>query len=166
MNKIQQAQEFAALKHQDQKYGEFQYTYHTNMVYQIIFDIGVKDEDILIAAHLHDILEDTDTTKDEISTFFGYRVAELVEAVTGRGPTRKERNYNAYTKIRDCGDDAVTLKLADRLANVRCSEPNSSHFSMYLKEWSGFKIAFEGFGNKELWSSLENEINEKYKLSC
>ena len=81
-DKIAAAAVFAAKKHGDQKRktGE-PYITHPMAVAEILMQIGM-DADTVSAGLLHDTLEDTDTTEEEISTVFGKEVGEMVQAVT------------------------------------------------------------------------------------
>ena len=85
MNLILKATQFSALKHQDQKRkdGKTPYIIHPISVAMILSDIGgVDDEEILSAALLHDTIEDTDTTADEIGREFGATIRSIVEELT------------------------------------------------------------------------------------
>src|SRR5688572_29539451 len=82
---IARALKFAAGKHRLQKRKDHQTPYinHPIEVLQILSTVGgVTDNDILIAAVLHDTLEDTETTPEEIEKEFGQRVLELVKEVS------------------------------------------------------------------------------------
>ena len=84
---------------------------------------GVTDPDILQAAVLHDVVEDTPCTIDDVGGEFGARVAELVGWVTK--PTPEEGSDRRAAKeaylghLRNAPDDAVLVKLADRASNVQ-----------------------------------------------
>lgn len=71
---------------------------HLEAVIQVArdFDLG---PDVLVATALHDLLEDTDTTFDEIVERFGEEVATLVHCVTGEGSSRRERQRSIVEKI-------------------------------------------------------------------
>jgi guanosine-3',5'-bis(diphosphate) 3'-pyrophosphohydrolase len=76
---------------------------------------------VLLAAILHDTVEDTDTTFEEIESNFGRRVREIVEDVTDDKTLPKEERkrlqvVNAPHKSRE----AKLVKLADKLYNLRC----------------------------------------------
>ena len=79
---IQRAYEYADEKHKNQlrKSGE-PYIIHPLAVAEIVAEIGL-DTDAITAALLHDCLEDTDASFEEISRMFGETVANLVEGVT------------------------------------------------------------------------------------
>ncbi len=74
--------------------------------------------DLLTAALLHDIVENTPVTLDEVSSRFGSTVAGLVDAVTVRAG---ESARDAARRARDCGDEALMLRLCDRLDGIRRS---------------------------------------------
>ncbi len=86
----------------------------------ILCEVGVDDADVIVAALLHDTVEDTETTPAEILDLFGERVASLVAEVTDdkRLPkaTRKQLQVaHAASK----SEGARLIKLADKIANLR-----------------------------------------------
>lgn len=77
---------------------------------------GVHDADVLCAAVLHDVLEDTPCPVAGIATHFGQHVADLVTWVTKPSGGDKE----AYLRrLRDAPREAILVKLADRASNVQ-----------------------------------------------
>lgn len=153
----EQAMRFAVRKHANQKYGEYSYTYHLSRVAKIAEQVctlyNLPKELLVPAAWLHDTLEDTQTTWDELTLQFNSAIATLVEAVTDAdGKNRKERAIKTLPKIRKHGIHAVALKLCDRIANVEASlggVGNVKLFKMYKKEYPAFKEALYQQG--ELW---------------
>lgn len=85
--------------------------------------VGITDLDVLRAAVLHDVVEDTDCTLDEVRDRFGGRVATLVDWVTKpprrAGESREEARAAYLERLRAAPDDAILVKLADRLSNVQ-----------------------------------------------
>jgi GTP pyrophosphokinase len=83
----------------------------------------VTDPGILQAAVLHDVVEDTPCTIDDVRRSFGDRVAELVGWVTkpepAEGVDRKAAKEAYLSRLQDAPDDAVLVKLADRVSNVQ-----------------------------------------------
>jgi guanosine-3',5'-bis(diphosphate) 3'-pyrophosphohydrolase len=145
---------YAAEKHEGQRYGERPYTVHLAAVREVLRWAGFADgHPLATAGWLHDVIEDTDATREEVAARFGEEVAGLVWAVTGVGKNRKERNESAYAKIRAC-PDAATLKLADRIANVEASAEVPEKLAMYRKEWPAFRDALQGLGLPSLWDRL------------
>jgi hypothetical protein len=82
-----------------------------------------------------------------------HAVARLVHAVTNEpGQNRRARHAATYPKIREAGDNAITLKLADRIANV---EAGGNLVGMYKKEHEDFKRALYTPGQaEEMWAHL------------
>ena len=79
---IDRAVEYAAEKHRDQKRKDGSpYIIHPLAVAEIVAETGL-DTDAILGAILHDCIEDTDSTYDEIARQFGSTVASLVEGVT------------------------------------------------------------------------------------
>ena len=132
------ARVLAALAHHGQMYGEVSYIRHCSRVVDIL--VGVNAEpDILAAAWLHDVLEDTSIDRRLIANRTNDRVADLVWACTGVGGTRRERNANIAEKLRECPAAAV-IKVADRIDNVRsCWENRDSRLFMYHREYPEFR---------------------------
>ena len=105
---IQKAYQFAAMKHDSQKRRDGSpYIDHPKTVMEIIGKF-TKDEAILSAALLHDILEDTGTTYEELKNEFSKRVADMVLEVT--------KDDKGKFNIRTRG--GLMIKLADMLHNV------------------------------------------------
>lgn len=141
---ITQAKKFAEQAHAKQKYGEFPYLKHLNDVVSVLIRFGVTEGTLLIAAYLHDTVEDTPVKIEEIKDLFGEKVSNIVAAVTNEpGINRKERNLKTYPKVRS-NNEATILKLADRIANVEFSvSEKSSLLHMYKKEYAEFKRALQ-----------------------
>lgn len=153
-----EAREFAIGAHGDQRYGEYPYSRHLAAVRGVLADFGY-DGDLALAAWLHDVVEDTPVTAEEVESRFGRAVLDLVWAVTGVGPDRKARNLDAYNKIA-AHPRAVILKLADRTANAEASPPASSWMGMYRTEHPTFKAHLGGLLPDDptvarMWERLE-----------
>src|ERR1700716_264036 len=115
---VERAREFARRKHADQlrKYTGEPYFVHLEEVARIVENLGFS-EDVVAAAYLHDVLEDTATTRAELEEQFGPRVADLVAQVTD--VSRPADGNRAKRKALDCAHlaqaeaDAQSIKLAD-----------------------------------------------------
>ncbi len=120
---ILKAYEFAKKKHggQKRKTGE-PYIVHPLNVAKILSELGM-DAATIIAALLHDVLEDTDTTYEEIKERFGESVASIVEGVTKIGKIKYKsdqvENYRKLILATAKDPRVIILKLADRLDNMR-----------------------------------------------
>ena len=123
---IEKAFLFAQRLHQNQyRVSEEPYIIHPVEVVKILIDLRA-DTHTLIAGFLHDILEDTDTTPEEIRELFGDDVLGLVQAVTKLGKlkfkSKEERQAENFRRLFIAmANDArvIFLKLADRLHNMR-----------------------------------------------
>lgn len=120
---ILEAVKFSAMKHQGQyrinKSGA-PYVIHPFRVADYALLVGgVRDPDVIIAALLHDTVEDTDATLKEIEELFGPRVAGFVEEVTDdRTLCRSERKQMQILNAPYKTAGAATVKLADKLDNL------------------------------------------------
>ena len=135
-NTIRKARQLAAEAHEGQKYGSRPYIVHLFQVVKILNSFDEIDLDVLAAAWLHDSIEDTDITVNQIRSQIGDRVADLVDAVTdGTGKNRKEKKERPYRLI-PLVPGAIRLKLADRLANVLAckQDKNLGLLHMYRRE--------------------------------
>ena len=112
---IDKAKEFAKRKHLGQKddMGIDYYSIHLLPVYNVVKILCDKQE-VQVAALLHDTLEDTDTTYEELIKEFGKVVADLVMEVTHEG---KKDEYGYYFP-RLKSKEAIFIKLCDRASNV------------------------------------------------
>jgi guanosine-3',5'-bis(diphosphate) 3'-pyrophosphohydrolase len=151
------ARAFAIAAHGEQRYGSEPYVVHLSAVRRVLQDFGY-DGDFALAAWLHDTVEDTAVTVEQIEAEFGQRVAALVWAVTGIGENRKQRVASAYAKMRAL-PDAVTVKLADRIANSEASaRSNPRLLAMYREELPGFTAALGEHGDKAMWERLRRVL--------
>lgn len=129
--KVKKALDFATKAHEGQKRRSGEpYIVHPKAVQKILEDWGM-DEDTIIAGILHDTVEDTDVTLEDIEKEFGESVAFLVDGVTKIGEARSGmRDLDTYLpKTKDnfmrlmiaLGSDirVLIIKLADRLHNIR-----------------------------------------------
>lgn len=154
--RVNLAHNFAIKAHGEQRYGDRPYVYHLNAVCHVAYQAGLGSTPVAVAAYLHDTIEDTATTQDDVCNAFGSFVAELVWAVTGTGPTRADRLASACIKIIEFGESAVNLKLCDRIANVEESARTSPRlFAMYCGEANYLRTVFHGYGLESLWHRLD-----------
>jgi len=123
LNKILQAASFAAKKHTKQKRkgaaGE-PYINHPLEVANLIANVGgVSYTDVLIAAILHDTVEDCGVTRDEIAEAFGEAVAGYVMEVTDdKSLPKAERKRLQVEHAPHLSHGAKIVKLADKISNI------------------------------------------------
>lgn len=124
--------------HANQTYDIYSYRYHIRQVVKIAEELGY-DESIIVASALHDTLEDTELSYNDLKKAFGEEVAEIVYCVTDElGRNRKERKAKTYPKIQG-NWKATVVKICDRIANMQQSkEYNQRLFDMYKKEHDDF----------------------------
>lgn len=129
MNKLYLAQHFAFTAHKGQlRDGGEPYIIHPQQVAKIVSCI-TDDEDLIAAAWLHDLIEDTDVTYHDIEEEFGTRVADLVHELTHELSPRG--NYFPRLLSRD----AILIKFADRLSNLSDMKVwDSKRQAHYLKK--------------------------------
>lgn len=107
---IEKAKKFARLKHKGQLYGDKNFfQYHPLVVYKILQIVAANDYSLQCAGLLHDVLEDTETTYEELVEAFDEDIASLVQEVSKEG-------YNYFPNLKT--QRGVILKFADRLSNV------------------------------------------------
>ena len=167
MDIVTHAKLFATQRHvldNHQLYGGvLPYTHHLEAVERVIRRFGVpflngkEDDNLIAAAWLHDVVEDTrgrpnEVRAREIEEIFGEDIAMLVGAVTSEdGTNRKIRNALTYPKIRAAGERATALKLADRIANVEYGGNSGKVGGMYHKEYPDFRHALHAAAPANLY---------------
>lgn len=121
MSELKNAYIFAADKHANQKrkYSEEPYITHPEFV-TCLLSRYTYDSALLKAALLHDVVEDTDATIEDVRDLFGDRVAGLVEELTVNTESKKALGKKQYMSIHfnSISSDALLIKLVDRLHNV------------------------------------------------
>lgn len=141
-NQIKAAIKFAAYAHRAQvrKDGVTPYICHPYGVYRIAMSYGC-DEDQLIAALLHDTVEDTEVTIDDIRISFGENVARLVEGLTTPdkstqpGMNRAARKEAEIQRLLKEPDDVIMVKLADIEYNINdCDSMDRGFAYRFLNE--------------------------------
>jgi GTP diphosphokinase / guanosine-3',5'-bis(diphosphate) 3'-diphosphatase len=122
--RILEAVRFSAEKHRDQRRkgeGGSPYINHPVEVAERLWNTGgVRDPDVIVAALLHDTLEDTETDPEEIRKRFGEQVLCLVREMTDDKQLPKlERKRLQIEHARRLSPGAKQIKLADKACNVR-----------------------------------------------
>lgn len=163
MSDLERALLVAEKAHANQSYDIYPYMYHIRMVVEIAQEIGFE-ANIVVACALHDVLEDSDLSFNDIKRHFGQMVADIVYNVTDEmGKNRKERKERTYSKIASSWRSCA-VKICDRIANVRHSAlHNRKMFNLYKDEEEDFKrwlyCAPTLVGNKaRAWELLEKEL--------
>lgn len=141
---IKKAIQFVARKHHGHLRLETEplpYVTHLFSVALLVAEDGAHD-DIVTAALLHDTIEDTETTREEIISAFNEHVADLVEAVTevkekdGQTLSWRERKEDYLARLTDAPDDAVLIALADKIDNIESKlEAHEREGATILTRW-------------------------------
>ena len=128
MDKVTKAIEFAAEAHDGmvRKKDKTPYILHP-LEAAVIVGTMTDDSDVISAAVLHDVVEDTEITIEEIEEKFGSRVRALVESETEDKraelppeDTWRIRKEESLDELKNCGDtDVLILWLGDKLSNMR-----------------------------------------------
>jgi (p)ppGpp synthase/HD superfamily hydrolase len=150
MSMIEAAKDYAHRAHdaikQVRKYSGKPYWTHTDQVAGIVATV-TNDEEVISAAHLHDVLEDVFPEREiwsesAIRSQFGLRVADLVVELTDEFTKEKYPNLNRAARkkfererIGNCSPDAKTIKCADIISNLSdLSEQDPDFAKVYFDE--------------------------------
>ena len=157
---IAHAATFAADAHQGQhrKGSGEPYIIHPRGVYKILKQLGVKDRELLIAAYLHDTIEDSPTTYNQIKKEFSKNTANLVKQVTSNKKAIEKVGKEQYLldKMLKMSNNALTLKLADRLHNVSDIQTASTKFAD--KVWSQTIFILNGLRQKRNLNTIQKKL--------
>jgi guanosine-3',5'-bis(diphosphate) 3'-pyrophosphohydrolase len=122
MEIVLRAAAFAAEKHRNQRRKDEEaspYINHPIQLAYILVQADIEDPIVLAAALLHDTLEDTNATRDEIEIVFGYEVANIVaECSDDKSLSKLDRKQAQIDHAASISHKAKLVKLADKIANV------------------------------------------------
>lgn len=152
------ARDYAILAHGGQTYGDLPYVVHLDAVVSVLKGWGMYGAEIIAAAYLHDVLEDTDVTFEDLCEGFGEQVALIVHCCTGEGETRDERMASIYAKAARNGR-AAAVKLADRVANLEACAPGSDHARRYAREHKAFAAALKPCVPRTCWDRYVTAVS-------
>jgi guanosine-3',5'-bis(diphosphate) 3'-pyrophosphohydrolase len=115
---------FAAHKHRDQRRKDADASPYINhpiaLADVLVNEGGVDEPDVLCGALLHDTVEDTDTTREELAGKFGPRIAGIVLEVTDdKSLEKSERKEQQVEHAAHISREAKLVKLADKICNLR-----------------------------------------------
>lgn len=146
------ADRFARDRHEGQmrRGSDTPYWLHPVRVAMGLMQWGVTDRDVLVAALLHDVVEDTITTPEEVRSAFGARAENLVVWLTApdaRVAGAAVRDY--YRRLLEQGPpDAHLLKIADRSDNLRSIQALVMRTGTRHRRWAGAYL------NRTQWQVL------------
>lgn len=144
--RIEQAIRAASVLHKNQvRRGQTPFPYVTHL-YAVAFLVAdyTSEEDIIVGALLHDTLEDTDYTPEELQDDFGGTVMELVISVTepkpGPGEERdwKDNKKRYLKQLSEAPEGALIIAAADKIHNMRCVvEEYYDNHSLFIADFGG-----------------------------
>ncbi len=170
MNRLLSAIAFAAHKHRDQRRKDLVASPYINhpigLANVLANEAGVEDEPVLIAAVLHDTIEDTQTTEQELIGVFGKEIADIVMEVSDDQTLSKaERKQLQIDHAGSISRRAKLVKLADKICNLRdiVNSP-PANWSLERKQayfdWA--KAVVDGL--RGVHPALEDIFDETYRL--
>jgi guanosine-3',5'-bis(diphosphate) 3'-pyrophosphohydrolase len=118
------AVEFAAQKHRMQRRKDSDASPYINhpiaLMHVLCIDGGITEPVILAAAALHDTIEDTETTEQELRSIFGDEIASVVlETTDDKSLAKVERKRLQIENAQHMSREAALVKLADKICNLR-----------------------------------------------
>ncbi len=119
---LAKAIEFAHKKHQHQKRpdGITPFVDHLEGVVNRLKNIGIANQNILSAAWLHDTIEKTDTTFEEIDSIFGNTISVLVLSLTkDKNLPKKKQEIQYINQLKNASKDSKIIKLCDASSNIK-----------------------------------------------
>ncbi|MCS6966743.1 MAG: HD domain-containing protein [Candidatus Kapabacteria bacterium] len=172
LNRILSAYDVAASVHELQlRRDGSPYFYHVTRVCKILLDeLGITDPDVLIAALLHDVLEDSEELSAEVLEYnFGARAAAMVQTLT-KDLQAHERDPDAVDwehveRLRRAPAECLLVRLATRLDNFRCLGYDLKRNPLrYIQQtWERYIPLAQQFDDprlKQLVSLLQRERNK------
>ena len=145
---VVKAREFARAKHNKQldDMGKSYFDAHIEQVVRVLQQV-TNDEVMLAVGYLHDTIEDTDTTYQELLSEFGKDIANLVMELTHDG----QKDNKGYYFPRLVSKRAIVIKFADRISNLsRMESWNDKRQTQYLgksKFWASDTLKPEILSN-------------------
>lgn len=131
---VHKAYSFSKTKHEGQfrNFSGLPYFTHPKYVARIVEEL-TEDPELTAAALLHDTLEDTNTTYDELVIEFGSSIANIVKELTSPEVMTPNKKVYLADKMAVMTDGALTVKLADRYHNILFLESDDVSKSFLLK---------------------------------
>ena len=123
-NRIVEAAHFAAIKHKSQRRKDVDKTPYINhplaLANVLAVECDIDDVEVICGALLHDTIEDTDTSEDELVQAFGETIAQIVIEVTDdKSLPKLERKEAQVSHSPHISHRAKLVKLADKICNLR-----------------------------------------------
>jgi (p)ppGpp synthase/HD superfamily hydrolase len=160
MSRVQKAYELARISHSGQMRDEgTPYILHPIRVATVLSDeLGLYSSELACAALLHDVIEDTDVTREQISLEFGERVARIVWLLTKLPEVSLSGYLAAIEAARDI--KAPIVKLCDRLDNLRflMRSPKAEKKRRYIKTTEQYYLPMAARTDRYLHKQLRDAL--------
>lgn len=163
-----EAMNFAAYAHRKQmrKGVDIPYIIHPIECSLIVADI-TQDEDVIIAALLHDVIEDTEFGYADIKERFGQRVADLVQGETENKRDDQEkkltwavRKKETIEQLKNADIDSKIICLGDKLSNIRASvKDHENHKDNFWQRFNQTDPKLQGWYYERIRDILSEELS-------
>ena len=163
--RIEQAIRAASILHKDQfRKGSMPFPYVTHLVATAFTLLDyTDDEDVVVSALLHDAIEDTDYTLDELQEDFGGKVREIVETVTEpkrdgeKKLTWREQKTVYVRQLKKGPKEALLVAAADKIHNFRTIvEDYTDNYDRYVQDFG------KNFDDRlEIYQEIHDVINSR-----
>ena len=169
MTIVDKARYFATAAHaavgQKRKYSDDDYIVHPIRVANLVKQYG-GTEDMIAAAYLHDVVEDTDVTMDTITSLFGSVVAKYVSDLTDVSKpsdgNREARKTIDRLHTADASADAQFIKCADIIDNAYdIADHDPSFWRVYQREMSLLLDEMSRVRGTVIWNQAQQAIAQK-----
>lgn len=146
---------FLAFKGMKRKKEDIDLSFHSIMVGNMLKNIGC-DEDTVYIGYLHDVIEDTIYTYDDIVTRYGQKIADGIMSLSDDKSINNyvERKAAFIQSLKNVDDNILTIELADKLQNL------ISDYNIYLK--SGKESLATEFDNYEQLKWYHTELKKLF----
>ena len=167
MSEMHNVIDFATIAHEGQlrRYSNIPYIVHPISVAFIVASVN-NDPDVIAAALLHDILEDTNNTIDDLLNFVGGRITEFVMDVTDVSKpsdgNRKIRKEIDREHMAAGAPESKTIKLADMIDNIPSIIKHDKGFAKIYIEEKKRLLPYLVEGNAKLYTEVERIITEYF----
>ncbi len=136
---------------------------HSFRVADLLYQLGY-DKDIVIAATLHDLIEDTDVTYEQLKKDFSEKIANIVQAVSFNPQIDDylEQAKDMFNKCIEYGYEAVIIKCSDLIQNIDFVQfVNDNHKrNQLLKKYETFlDMSKDTIGDTEVYKILKEKYN-------
>ncbi len=168
LNLLIKAMSFAAHKHKDQRRKDKEaspYINHPIGLVEVLVNVGsVTDINTICAALLHDTVEDTETTPEELTATFGAEISDIVMEVTDdKSLSREKRKQAQIDHAMHLSKQARAVKLADKICNLGDVSQSPPDWPLQRRQqyfdWA--KNVIDGLRGE--WSELEAEFDRRYQ---